>query len=397
MGLVLASPYTPGSGLLPPLLAGRDAELVKVRAALARLASSGRGSSPLVLTGSRGVGKTVLLRSVEADARAAGAVVAYLTLDRGSSAPVRLAQAVGLGLQQALGQRGGQRWSRLRAALAQFTVQLSVPGVTGSSRERPAAAATPVDRDELTRLLIEAGTLARQHGHGGLLVMLDEVQEPPAADLVVLVNTVQDVAGLAGPVQVVAAGLPQAPDVLMAAGSFAERFTYLGLGRLEPDSALLALLEPARARQVRWAGPASDRLLEAASGQLYLIQLYADHAWSAAAPRSGDPVNGAAVHAGLQTARRQLADGLFRGRFNQTGAVERQVLLAVAEVLRSDGTAALGDVLAATGRTGPQLSGVRQRLLDKGLLEAPSRGVIRLSLPGFEEFLRDQAGLPDRP
>ena len=55
------NPYSPGAGTPPPALVGRDAELRDFDIAIQRL-GAGRSAKSLLLTGLRGVGKTVLLR-----------------------------------------------------------------------------------------------------------------------------------------------------------------------------------------------------------------------------------------------------------------------------------------------------------------------------------------------
>src|SRR5277367_367418 len=56
------NPYAPGAGQRPPELAGRDRELSQFEVVLERIAR-GRPERSMVLTGLRGVGKTVLLNS----------------------------------------------------------------------------------------------------------------------------------------------------------------------------------------------------------------------------------------------------------------------------------------------------------------------------------------------
>lgn len=65
------NPYAPGAGLRPPELAGRDADIQSFETILAR-ASFGRASQSMVLTGLRGVGKTVLLNDLADRARRRG-------------------------------------------------------------------------------------------------------------------------------------------------------------------------------------------------------------------------------------------------------------------------------------------------------------------------------------
>src|ERR1700758_4112764 len=64
-------PYTPGSGVRPLKLAGRDRELESFQVLIARL-SDGLPERSLIYSGLRGVGKTVLLLEFETLARQAG-------------------------------------------------------------------------------------------------------------------------------------------------------------------------------------------------------------------------------------------------------------------------------------------------------------------------------------
>ena len=59
----IRNPYAPGAGQRPPELAGRDRELKQFAVTLERVAS-GRPDRSMVLSGLRGVGKTVLLNSL---------------------------------------------------------------------------------------------------------------------------------------------------------------------------------------------------------------------------------------------------------------------------------------------------------------------------------------------
>jgi Cdc6-like AAA superfamily ATPase len=54
------NPYTPGAGTRPPVLAGREGEIAQFENLIQRLLA-GRPEKSLMVTGLRGVGKTVLL------------------------------------------------------------------------------------------------------------------------------------------------------------------------------------------------------------------------------------------------------------------------------------------------------------------------------------------------
>src|SRR5215813_3535837 len=61
------NPYAPGAGQRPPELAGRDRELEIFEVVLERVAR-GRPERSVILTGLRGVGKTVLLNTLRSQA-----------------------------------------------------------------------------------------------------------------------------------------------------------------------------------------------------------------------------------------------------------------------------------------------------------------------------------------
>src|SRR3954452_4206825 len=63
----IRNPYAPGAGQRPPELAGRDQHLAAFDVVLERV-SRGRPERSLVLTGLRGVGKTVLLNALRSAA-----------------------------------------------------------------------------------------------------------------------------------------------------------------------------------------------------------------------------------------------------------------------------------------------------------------------------------------
>src|SRR6266446_10667029 len=67
----IKNPFSPGAGSPPPELAGRDPILEQARILLGRVKQK-RPEKSMLLTGLRGVGKTVLLNEIERMAKTAG-------------------------------------------------------------------------------------------------------------------------------------------------------------------------------------------------------------------------------------------------------------------------------------------------------------------------------------
>jgi hypothetical protein len=86
------NPYAPGAGTRPPLIAGRDGEIQAYEVLLDRLKRGTAGQS-MIITGLRGVGKTVLLNALEDISVERGWIAAGRELDEGTSFPVAIARS----------------------------------------------------------------------------------------------------------------------------------------------------------------------------------------------------------------------------------------------------------------------------------------------------------------
>src|ERR1700759_2331129 len=77
----MQNPFRATFGVSPPYLAGRDGVLAEFEGAL--VDGPGASSRAMLLTGARGVGKTVLLNAVEDRARSRGWLVISETANAG--------------------------------------------------------------------------------------------------------------------------------------------------------------------------------------------------------------------------------------------------------------------------------------------------------------------------
>lgn len=396
---MLDSPYRPGFGVRPQVLAGRESLLARAAADLVAVRNT-RAAAPsvTVYVGPRGLGKTVTLDEIAGIAERQGFVVGHLRLDSVSDNIQLLASEAAkvTGPLQGLG-------DSIRATLAARLKALSVEidaGVVKITSDQPKQRGNEtVERQVLADILANAARLALTHGRPGLALFIDELQEPPREQLVVLCHALQDVltSRPAPPLIVFAAGLPATPDKVVEAASFTERFDFRPIRRLDQVSAQRALLEPALASNVQWDPDAANRALHAAAGSPYLIQRIGDEAWRVTAPDPSDTITPADVDQALLHTQEGLETGMFRGRWSKTTPVEQEVLAAMAYAADDTGTATTSDITAATGRTTPQLSMVRKSLIDKGLIETAGKGRWQFTMPGFAEYIRRQNEPDTRP
>src|SRR6185437_14739196 len=260
------NPYAPGAGQRPPELAGRDRELARFDVVLERVAR-GRPERSLVLTGLRGVGKTVLLNQLRSQAigRLWGTGKIEARPDQSIRRPV--AAALHMALREIAGRhRDPERVDQVLGVLKAFA--LREPETAGrGTRARtgprwqpgidvPAAMGRADTGDleiDLVELFADAASVATDLSVG-IALFIDEMQDVPAPDVSALCAACHELSQTGAPLIVVGAGLPHLPSVLSASKSYSERlFHYLRIDRLERDAADRALIAPAEREDVNFA------------------------------------------------------------------------------------------------------------------------------------------------
>ena len=398
----IRNPYAPGAGQRPPELAGRDEQLDAFDVVLERVAR-GRPERSIVLTGLRGVGKTVLLNALRSAAVRAGWGTGKLEARPDQSLRRPLASAVhqavrelgpaggagdhALGVVKAFAQRepaggSGRGAAKLRD---RWNPGITAPAVTGR------ADSGDIEID-LVELLSDLGGTASDTGRG-IAVFIDEMQDLGPDDVSALCAACHEISQARLPVIVVGAGLPHLPAVLSASKSYSERlFRYSRIDRLDRVAADAALALPAEDEDAGFTVEALEAMYAATGGYPYFIQAYGKAVWdlAPASPMTADDVAVAAPEA-----ESELAVGFFGSRFERATPGEREYLRAMADVAveLGDETDAVptADVAANLGRKPQSLSPARDALLKKGLIYSGERGRIAFTVPHFGRYLREHA------
>ncbi len=417
----IRNPYAPGAGQRPPELAGRDEQLDAFDVVLERVVR-GRPERSVVLTGLRGVGKTVLLNALRSAAVRAGWGTGKLEARPDTSLRRPLASALHQAVRE-LGLPAGEPVEHALGVVKAFA-QREPAGRTAKLRDRwnpgisaPAVLGRADSGDieiDLVELLTDVGGLAADAGRG-VAVFVDEMQDLGPDDVSALCAAAHEISQSRLPVIVVGAGLPHLPAVLAASKSYSERlFRYIRIDRLDKVAADLALVAPAEEEDAAYEPQALEAMYAATGGYPYFVQAYGKAVWDLA-PRS--PVTASDVAVAAPEAEAELAVGFFGSRFERATPGEREYLRAMADVAyaASPGTGgggadpagedvplvgapgaepdsvATADVAAHLGRKPQSLSPARDALLKKGLIYSGERGRIAFTVPHFGRYLRDHA------
>jgi hypothetical protein len=399
----IRNPYAPGAGQRPPELAGRDEQLAAFDVVLARVAAQ-RPERSLVLTGLRGVGKTVLLNALRSAAVRGGWGTGKLEARPDQSLRRPLSSALHQAVRE-LGHRDEASVSHVLGVIRSFAQREAGPGAKLRDQWHPGIDAPAVKgradsgdvEIDLVELFTDLGGLAADVGKG-IGVFVDEMQDLGPDDVSALCAACHELSQSGLPVIVVGAGLPHLPAVLSASKSYSERlFRYQRIDRLPREAADRALVAPAAGEDATYDDAALTALYDATGGYPYFIQAYGKAVWDRA-PRS--PISADDVAVAAPEAESELAVGFFGSRFERATPGERDYLRAMADAavtLAETGplddveSVPTADVAAVLGKKPQSLSPARDALLKKGLIYASERGRIAFTVPHFGRYLRQQA------
>lgn len=381
----IANPYAPGAGSRPPALTGRDEEIEAFRILLGRL-NAGRSEKSLLITGLRGVGKTVLLNTFQAIAEEAGFRTAKSEITHDSEfrpLVARLARRALLSVSPASRMR--ERARRAAAVFKAFTLRTPEGFEIGVDVEALIGRGDSGDLGEdLSDLFVALGEAAAEH-ETGVVFLLDEVQFLARGELEALIAALHQVSQRELPLTLAGAGLPQLPALTGAAKSYSERlFRFPSIDRLSDQAARDALELPAEAAGAAYERQATNRMLELTDGYPYFLQEYGKHVWNVAA---GPKITLSDVEKAHDLVQAELDESFFQVRIGRASQTELDYLSAMADL--GDGPYRSGDIAAKLGRAGTASVGpTRSRLIEKGLIYGPSYGLTEFAVPHFEQFLR---------
>lgn len=382
------NPYTPNAGARPDALVGRDDELRSFDVLLQRVAR-GRSARAMIITGLRGVGKTVLLDEFRDKAQQRDwSVLEHETIKHDDS---DFRRVMALKLRTSLLSLAPRvlwtdRFRRAAAALSAFTVSVDSLGQFKAGLDIDAIEGLADHGDlsmDLTDVLVAVGEAARDRGRG-IAILLDEIQFLSRSQLEALIIGLHKTVQRSLPVLLVGAGLPQVAELAGDAKSYAERlFTFPSIGNLSAADSRAALQGPAGGEGVDFEDDALALAHEVTGGYPYFIQELGWAAWGVA---DTSPITRTHVADAIELYEARLDSSFFRVRLDRTTELQSAYLRAMAELGSEPQKAA--DVAAALHRESTQVAPTRAELIDMGLLYTPAHGYAAFTVPHFDQFMR---------
>jgi len=383
----IKNPFSPGAGSPPPELAGRDGILAQARVLLGRVKAK-RPEKSLLLTGLRGVGKTVLLNEIERMAQAAGYRTILVEAHEGKSLAVLLAphlRRLLFDLDRMAG--AGDKVRRGLGVLKSFVgaIKVKVGDIDiGLDIEPVKGDADSGDLEvDLPSLFVAVAEAAEDRGVG-VAILIDEIQYFSASELSALIMAMHKMQQRQLPLVLVGAGLPILPGLAGESKSYAERlFSFPDIGPLPADDAVKALNDPVVAAGEAFEPGALNAIVEVTKGYPYFLQEWGYQVWNHAL---ASPITQATVTESSALVSRRLDENFFRVRYDRLTPREKMYLRAMAEL--GAGPYRTGDIADTMKVKINTLGPVRSSLIKKGMVYSPSHGDMAFTVPLFDEFMR---------
>ena len=383
---VIKNPFSPGAGAPPPELAGRAGVLEQARVLLGRVQAR-RPEKSMLLTGLRGVGKTVLLNEIDRMAINAG----YRTVAIEAHEHKSLAALLVPPLRKLLFEldRTAGVGDKARRALAVFKsfmdgVRVSLGELEiGLDIDPEKGAADSGDLESDLPSLFMAIAEAADERQVAIAVLIDELQYFSAKELSAVIMAMHRMQQRQLPLALIGAGLPILPGLAGESKSYAERlFSFPVIGPLSEPDAVTALRDPTRAAGVDFEADALREIYRLTQGYPYFLQEWGYQAWNFA-PAS--PITLAVVQQATPTVIRRLDENFFRVRFDRLTPAEKRFLRTIAGL--GVGPQRSSEIAEALGIKVNALGPIRARLITKGMIYSPSHGDLAFTVPLFDEFM----------
>ena len=396
---IFTNPFRPGAGHMPPYLAGRDSEkdefceLIEQKVILKNL----------VLTGLRGVGKTVLLETFKPFAQAAKWRWVGTDLSESTSVSEELVamrlitdlSVVSSGLvfqKEIVTSMGFGAKDEIVEKNLSYDVLVniydSIPGLIA---------------DKLKAVLeIVWACMQREGNTNGVIFAYDEAQtmsDHPAKEqypLSLILDTFQSIQRKGIPFMLVLTGLPTLFPKLVEARTFTERmFRVLFLNKLDKDNSRDAIVKPIETEgcPVKLDQKSIDLVVNVSGGYPYFIQFICKEIYDVFVEQSN---SGETMSAPIAEITRKLDNDFFAGRWSRATDRQKQLLYIIANLPNPDDKEFTVQEIVDKAMelnipfSSSHINQMLSTLADKGLIYKNSYGRYSFAVPLLAQFIERQ-------
>lgn len=339
------NPFRPTFGASPRFWAGRKAILEGFSEALD--SPVGHPDRAMLISGTRGIGKTVLLTELEDIAEARG----WISV-RGIGGAGMAEHLINTAIPSHIAKLNPQAETRLK------TLGIAGLGRVETELDPRFGQLQPVPTVE-TRIR----QLLDYTSGSGVFIAIDEVQDAPSEDLAAVAQAFQNLIKDELPVALAFAGLTVGTrDLLDLPGTtFLRRASAYELGPLTADDTMSLLASTADGSGIHFGNAAARRAAEASYGFPYLVQLIGALAWRVTKDNANSEVTEAVIEETLKEAIDTFGSQVHRPALRHVTDLQREFLRSMARLGGEEQS--IGEIAGLLKKTTTGISRIRAALI----------------------------------
>lgn len=386
------NPFNPGSGLMPPYLAGRDEEINKFSHML-RDIKAGKAVN-ILMQGIRGMGKTVLLNRFAEICTTEGFLpIQRLQYSEQYSDPVEFFNAIRYDLDNTI-----QEFSKLEktkgkiqsAASYLKPKNIEIPGVISYEPSYNPDFNAPME-DQIGDYLIKKSKFV-QKNYEGVVFLLDEfhtiqnIKQNGWYTLTAFIGAMNHVQTKGFRYSFVLCGLPTLSTNVKNARSYSERmFKFLQISNLTKSASREAITKPLGKTGWSFSDDLVSLIIDDADQYPFFIQYFAKETIDRIDKHDIDLDDYEKVRSSIIT---NLGHDFFDQRMEPLSDSMKKLLYSMAKVTETD--MEFSSIHALSNMNKGTLSKNLTRLNEKGVIYRHRHGTYRFSMPLFKRYLLEK-------
>ena len=378
----LINPYTPGAGLMPTYLAGREKLIKEAKESILSL-KSGYPQRPTAYYGLRGVGKTVLLNTIEEFALENNIIYEHIEIIEKRDFLLQLTNICRKFISRL--NKIEQAKSLIDKALSvlenfRLTYTMGDSSISAEVNKKNFELLS----DDLTELFVIMGNAAKKSGDC-IIFFIDEIQYAKEEELSSIINALHRTGQLRLPITFFVAGLNKILKQFSEIKTYSERmFDFKEITSLNYEETKKAIIEPVKDLSVDYNEEAVKKIYNLTGGYPYFIQFFCDNLW-----RNIDKVNNITindVNSTINSYFKRLDEGFFKFRFDRCTDKEKEFIQAMVKCGELPCT--INNVAKILKKSVGSISPIRAQLINKGIIYSVKYGEINFTVPQFDLFLK---------
>ena len=378
------NPYRPGAGLMPPYLAGREADIQAVEQMFEAL-SMNIPTQSVIFSGLRGVGKTVLINRLQRSAEERGIFCKHIEVEERKDFISQIASCA-QGFLRKISTRENLKYliqkplDAIKALVISFDPENSTFSL--SMQEQELYRSTNLTQS-LTDVFTALGEAAYE-AETPICFFIDEIQYMKKQELGALIAAIHRSNQLGYPIMIVGAGLPKIYKMLSEEKSYSERlFVYQEIGSLSEEQAEKAITEPVRKLGAEYDEAAVKRIFGTTRGYPFFIQQLCQIVYENA---EGSVITEEDVLRAEPEFYRVLDNGFFKVRYERCSDADKKFIFAM--VRCGELPCTISNVAKNLHKRVSAISTMRAQLISKGIIYSEKHGELDFTVPEFDGFIR---------